>query len=1079
MYFDRSLLDKKLAAARFSAVRAKTRELIAGLEPEDTTVQSMPDVSPTKWHLAHTTWYWETFVLKHFVPDYQPFDDDLHYMLNSYYNAEGAQFPRAKRGLLSRPTLKETLEYRTAVNDAVLELLNQGDQLEQWQQLVPFVDLGCHHEEQHQELLVTDIKHVFSCNPARPIFQNPKPMPRTTLEPMRWVSFEEGMASVGHEGTTFAFDCEGPHHRIFLNAFQLASRLITNREYLQFIKDGGYERAELWLSDGWRLIKEEGWRAPLYWIEEEGARKAFTLQGLQNLDPNEPVSHISYFEADAFARWAGARLPREHELEIAMNAFGQEAPGNNLSSGSLKPAPAKWSEHMAQLFGDVWEWTCSPFQPYPGFTPSAGAAGEYNGKFMNNQYVIKGGSCLTPENHVRSTYRNFFFPDSRWQVTGLRLARDITTEIDATVGELVSLRSAGATAGVPAPTQAKIVEVESQRGAVAPQPKPESKAEPEPGPTPKPQPAPDPAPKPELAPKPAPKPVIKAEAQTPPPALSTADQVKAGLKAAKQEPEPKPEPEPEPKPEPEPEKQPETEDKGSSASLLAAIAAELDAEETGGETKPADEVGLAAANTEKEPEKEQEDGTTTSLLAALAAELDDDKDDNGETEITEQKTKEQGGGDRQENKPSAAELALWSDFDDDADELLPKGIAGGDDKEEDLGALAGMGSLSDLGLGEDPLDSGRGRRTKPAEVKSKENIGGLGSLADLGLDDEFGLDLDGDGTNEPEEPEEPANPNQRFADFIDMQPSVESVHDAVINGLSGGPKTLPAKLFYDERGSKLFERICLLDEYYLTRVETDILRKRARTLNGLIAEHVQLVEFGSGSNHKVRILLETVSAFDSYVAIDISPEILRDSADEIATDFPNVAVTALCADFTKRVELPAPTDTGDGGRVGFFPGSTVGNFKPEDAKDFITKASKVLGKGSAFIIGVDLKKDKAVLDAAYNDGHGVTAEFNLNMLRRINRELDADFDLNAFEHLAFYNDVENRIEMHLASRKKQTVTVDGQEFHFNEGETIHTESSYKYSVREFHEIVRDAGTEPVATWEDKDNLFSIHFLKIV
>ena len=440
-----------MLAERFRAVRSFTSGLGAPLRDEDCVVQSMPDASPTKWHLAHTSWFFETFVLSRAVPGYRVFSDAYGFLFNSYYDAVGARHPRPERGLLTRPTLEEVRRYREHVDSAMLALLTrEGGPA---RQIEPGVDvafatrLGLEHEQQHQELLLTDILHAFSCNPLRPAYraeigsgpsdgagdEDRRADDAATSRPQRWKQWDEGLFDIGHDASepSFAFDNEGPRHRVFLQAFSLATRLVTNGEFLAFIADGGYDKPELWLSDGWSEARARGWNAPLYWgTTESGERTQFGLNGVRPLDLHAPVCHVSFYEADAFARWAGARLATEAEWEVA----AQSVPlgGNFVESGALCPLALeqRHTSHETapdhgpyQMFGDVWEWTQSPYVGYPGYRPWTGALGEYNGKFMCNQLVLRGGSCVTSTSHIRASYRNFFPPSARWQFSGIRLAR--------------------------------------------------------------------------------------------------------------------------------------------------------------------------------------------------------------------------------------------------------------------------------------------------------------------------------------------------------------------------------------------------------------------------------------------------------------------------------------------------------------------------------------------------------------------------------------------------------------------------------------------------------------------------------
>ncbi len=407
-------------AQRYRDVRAVTEGLAAPLSAEDCTVQSMPDASPVKWHLAHTTWFFETFVLEPGIDRYQLFRPEFRVLFNSYYNSVGAQHARPQRGMLSRPALDEVRAYRAHVDRGVLEVLDHGPGAP----LLDTIELGLHHEQQHQELVLTDVKHLLSLNPLRPAYRkSPQPASSSPLA-LRWHSHPGGVTWVGHDGASFAFDNEGPRHRALVEPFALGSRLITNGEFLSFIEDHGYERPELWLSDGWEAVRTHHWGAPLYWWQEGETWHTLTLSGPRRVQVSEPVCHVSFYEADAFARWAGARLPSEVEWEI----FGARAEieGNLLETALLHPRSdgGAGPEAPRQLLGDVWEWTSSPYAPYPGFRPPPGALGEYNGKFMVNQLVLRGGSCVTPRSHLRATYRNFFPPHARWQFSGIRLARD-------------------------------------------------------------------------------------------------------------------------------------------------------------------------------------------------------------------------------------------------------------------------------------------------------------------------------------------------------------------------------------------------------------------------------------------------------------------------------------------------------------------------------------------------------------------------------------------------------------------------------------------------------------------------------
>ena len=472
--------SKMSAMDRFREVRATSVALATPLSPEDCQVQSMPDASPVKWHLAHTTWFFETFMLSAFVPGYTAYSPAYRVLFNSYYNAVGEKHPRAARGMLSRPPLSDVMAYRAHVDAAMLALC--GSRHQDQEAVDALLQIGINHEQQHQELILTDLKHMLSCNPLKPAYQSlaePSGSIRSpagasstcgaaallkadavaqavgTSTPAHWTDFPGGLISIGHAAAnpaateramnvaaqsdasatgvapdilpSFTFDNESPRHQVFLQPYRLANRVVTQGEYLAFMQDGGYERPALWLSAGWDAVCSKGWHAPMYWERMDGNWHQFTLHGMQPLDLAAPVTHVSYFEADAYARWAGSRLPREAEWEHAAAQTGAPSAtrDNLLEAGHLAPVAAGQHEGLTQMFGDVWEWTASSYDPYPGFRTPEGAVGEYNGKFMCNQYVLRGGSCVTPVSHIRATYRNFFPTDARWQFSGIRLARDV------------------------------------------------------------------------------------------------------------------------------------------------------------------------------------------------------------------------------------------------------------------------------------------------------------------------------------------------------------------------------------------------------------------------------------------------------------------------------------------------------------------------------------------------------------------------------------------------------------------------------------------------------------------------------
>jgi len=415
-----SLLDQ------YRAVRAFSEKICEPLVPEDYVIQSMPDVSPAKWHLSHTSWFFETFLLKPHFLGYKSIHPQYDFLFNSYYNAIGERHCRVSRGLLSRPTVEETYAYRAYV-DAHMTRLLEGADGEKTAVLEPLLTLGLHHEQQHQELMVTDIKHVFFENPLCPVYKPGRVMPPAAVPALEWIGFGEGVREIGWGEPGFAFDNETPRHKEYVPGFALGSRLVTNGEYLEFIGDGGYAKPEFWLSEGWGVVQKESWAAPLCWWDRKGEWQEFTLAGMERLDMSAPVCHVSLFEADAYARWAGARLATEAEWEVASGTV--PLCGNFAETGRFHPAPLNPADAgpgtLQQMYGDVWEWTRSQYTPYPGYAPPPGALGEYNGKFMCNQFVLRGGSCATSHSHMRPTYRNFFPPDARWQFTGIRLAKDL------------------------------------------------------------------------------------------------------------------------------------------------------------------------------------------------------------------------------------------------------------------------------------------------------------------------------------------------------------------------------------------------------------------------------------------------------------------------------------------------------------------------------------------------------------------------------------------------------------------------------------------------------------------------------
>jgi ergothioneine biosynthesis protein EgtB len=410
---------------RLFETRRRSVELAAPLTPEDMTVQAMDDASPAKWHLAHVTWFFETFVLTKYLPGYRPFDTAFNYCFNSYYESQGPRQPRPKRGVLTRPSSERVFAYRTHVDAALAELFAAGCEADG--EIARVIEVGINHEQQHQELLLTDILALFAANPLRPAYRaRPQRLPERGAGrcDLGWIDVAGGIHEIGQDGRDFAWDNETPRHKTLIHPFRLADRLVTNGEWLEFMADGGYATASLWLADGWSTLNRDGWQAPLYWEHRDGEWCAMSLEGMQRIEPAAPVHHVSYYEADAFARWAGKRLPLESEWEVAAEAT--PAAGEALPMGALRPQPAgSPNGRLRQMFGHAWQWTQSAYLPYPRYRPLAGALGEYNGKFMVGQQVLRGSSCLTPHGHSRTTYRNFFYPHQRWQVIGLRLASEL------------------------------------------------------------------------------------------------------------------------------------------------------------------------------------------------------------------------------------------------------------------------------------------------------------------------------------------------------------------------------------------------------------------------------------------------------------------------------------------------------------------------------------------------------------------------------------------------------------------------------------------------------------------------------
>ncbi len=669
----------------------------------------MPDASPAKWHLAHTSWFFETFLLAVQVPDYRPYDAAFSYLFNSYYEAVGPRQARGGRGMMTRPALKDILDYRHHVTQHMHTLLQSHLPAA----TAALVELGIAHEEQHQELMLMDVLHLFSLSPVKPVYDAGWPMPPAGRRG-RYLPFDGGATDVGASLQGFAFDNEGPLHTSWLHPFEISDRLVTNGEWLEFIADGGYTRHELWLSDGWTLAQAEGWQAPLYWQQETDGWSSMSLRGKEALVLDAPVTHVSYYEAAAFATWADARLPTEAEWEHA------------AVTGLLQ-----------QQQDAAWQWTQSAYSAYPGFKPAASAVGEYNGKFMVNQMVLRGGASVTPAGHTRPTYRNFYRPGQRWMFSGVRLARDVR----------------------------------------------------------------------------------------------------------------------------------------------------------------------------------QADG--------------------------------------------------------------------------------------------------------------------------------------------------PANMDPGFA-------------TDVIAGLSAKKKSLSPKYFYDAAGSDLFEEICVTPEYYPTRTETALLQKIAAEIAADIPAGAVLVEFGSGASDKTRLILDAAPQLSAYVPIDISEDALQKAAARLAQHYPALPVIPLAGDFTTQLALPPVTE--DRPKVGFFPGSTIGNFTHEQAVQFLRSVRTLMGDGASLVIGADMVKDEATLVAAYDDAQGVTARFNKNLLVRINRELGGNFDLESFDHRAVWNDEHKRMEMHLVSRTDQLVNAAGHTFAFMAGESLHTENSHKFTAQSFAGLAAQAGWTVIRQWLSDEPQFAVFSL---
>ena len=677
----------------YRRARARLPQLAAGMSAEDLAAQSMTDTSPGKWHLGHVSWFFEAMILAR-QSDYVVVDPRLQTLFNSYYEALGPRVDRAERGMMTRPPLADVLAYRAEIDRRMEARLAQG--LDGGLEAYLF-ELGLNHEQQHEELFLMDMLHLMSRSPLDPAAYSEEPRDTSVQSGVGgWVAFEGGLTETGAGEGGFAFDNERPAHRTWLEPFSLSGDLATNADWIRFIDDGGYRRPEFWLADGWDRVKAEGWTAPLYWREEASGWSVLGLTGRHPVDRAAPVRHVSFYEADAFARWSGRRLPTEAEWEHA-----------------ARTEPAAFSNMM----GEVWQWTASAYAPYPGFRPTEGVAAEYNGKFMANQMVLRGSAFATPEGHARVSYRNFYYPHQRWMFSGVRLAAD------------------------------------------------------------------------------------------------------------------------------------------------------------------------------------------------------------------------------------------------------------------------------------------------------------GGQIEETGLNDAFRQDM--------------------------------------IDGLSGRTKALPPKWFYDADGSRLFEEITGLPEYYPTRQEAGLLRRVAPEWARQFGPEAVLVELGSGASEKTRILLDAAPDLAAYAPIDISSTALNEAAARLRTDYPRLKILPVVGDFEHLA--PLPEEAGSGRRVGFFPGSTIGNLTPDAAIVLLQSAREMLGDDSLFILGVDLVKSPEVLVAAYDDAQGATAAFNRNLLVRANRELGMDFEPDAFDHVALWNEEQSRMEMHLRATRPMTVRLGKLAFRFAEGETIHTESSRKFDEASIKRLAKAAG----------------------
>tara|TARA_R110000782_G_scaffold12913_5_gene38264 strand:- start:7279 stop:9654 length:2376 start_codon:yes stop_codon:yes gene_type:complete len=763
-------------AERYTRIRNTTNRLCEPLSAEDMVVQAVEETSPAKWHLAHTTWFFETFVLEAFEPGFRAFNPAFRVLFNSYYQQVGERHPRPRRGVLTRPGLGEVMAYRDTVDDRVRSLLRSAPARDR-ASFAPLIELGLQHEQQHQELLLMDVKRLLHMNPTGPAYAigGEPPAPGVPAVPGddAWIACDGGLVEIGHPGGGFAYDNEGPRHRRWVEPFEIAARPVTNAAFAAFIADGGYERPELWLDEGWSAVLAEGWACPLYWRRHAGAWTEFTHAGIRPLDPHATACHLSFFEAEAFARWAGARLPTEAEWEAAATPVWERSVRDGMFLDRPEPAghPAGDAHLDAYvpgprgMAGGVWEWTRSAHEPYPGYRTPSGAIGEYNGKFMCGSFVLRGGSCVTPSDHIRLTYRNFFRPGARWAFAGVRLARDAA-----------------------------------------------------------------PAGRPRL---------------------------------------------------------PERTASGT-----------------------------------------QDDGTRSGVLPTI-----------------------------------------------------------------------------------------RGPQT----------------THDFAKDAAAGL------------------------------------------ARTDAPRHVPPKYLYDARGSRLFDAICETEEYYVPDAEREILATSGVEIAAAIGPGAVVIEPGAGDGSKAAMLLGALERPRMYVPVEISSEALRAGAERVARACPGLAVQPVCAGF--RAGLDALRGVPGVPRTVYFAGSTIGNMERPEREELLGCFARAAGVTGRLLVGFDLRKDAGVLGRAYDDAGGVSARFALNLIERLNRELGAGLDQDAFRYEAVWDAAESRIEMALVCERDQTARVAGTEIPLPAGDRIVTERSYKFTPEMIREEAAAAGLIPTRVWTDAREWFSLVLLE--